>query len=508
MRNGITAAGLRDVPELRYLNADNVARYRAVMKFFYQEYQRLRYWLRPEEVYEGVSAWGVLDNYTLEQCMSDLEQLKNWQNLASRHDGGRAVTIEEYMRKKSLYLLTPYSIEIERMLETLETIKGYGGSLETTYLDTISECLLAIRRNVGDFKSGEALGLWEKLFQAFKQMHENAADFIGSMNSIQAEEMMATDAFLAMKDRLTDYLQHFVRGLQQSAYQIEGHLQQITPAIRDLFLEQAVEDEMAKPRLEAGPTREELLEQWTRGWMNLRRWFLGDDREISELQQLERATKDTIAKVVRSALRLQERKRSGVSRRKDLEWLARRFDQTESLDEAHRLAAYVFGLFPGRHLQGEDSRVRTTDRADAAMWEEPPSVRGIRSRSLKRPGKGEAEPVRSDEERKRKHREIVEAQLREERELLERLAGRGRVSLAEFGVLNPRERLRLLSWIGRCTASHKRSFVTSDGYRITLAEAEPGRRVTLRCTDGDLEMPDYTLIFEHALKERMAKANG
>lgn len=508
MKNAITPAGLRDVPELRYLNADNVARYRAVMKFFYLEYQRLRYWMRPEEVHEGVAAWGVLDHYTLEQCMSDLEQLKNWQNLASRHDGGRAVTIEEYMRKKSLYLLTPYTIEIERMLETLETIKGYGGSLETTYLDTIAECLLTIRKQVGDFDSGEALACWDRLFQSFKQMHENAADFIGSMNSIQAEEMMATDAFLAMKDRLTDYLQHFVKGLQQSAYQIEGHLQLITVAIRDLFLEQAVEDELAKPRLETGPSREELREQWTRGWSNLRRWFLGDDREVSELQQLERATKDTIAKVVRSALRLQERRRVGVSRRKDLEWLASRFDHSESLEEAHCLAAYVFGLFPARHLQGEDSRIRTTDRPDAAAWDEPPQVRGIRSRSIKRLGKGEAEPVRSDDERKRQHREAVEAQLREERELLERLAARGAVALEQFGVLAPRDRLRLLSWIGRCTASPKWSFVTSDGYRITLAKASDDKRVTLRCTDGDLELPDYTLSFEFALEERKAKANG
>lgn len=506
MKNGMSAAGLRDVPELRYLNADNVTRYRAVMRYFYQEYQRLRYWMRPEEVYEGVNNWGVLDSYTLEQCQADLEQLKNWQNLASRHDGGRAVTIEEYMRKKSLYLLTPYSIEIERMLETLETIKGYGGSLETTYLDTISECLLSIRGNVGAFAAGEALQCWDKLFQAFKQMHENAADFIGSMNSIQAEEMMATDAFLAMKDRLTDYLQHFVKGLQQSAYQIEGHLQQITPNVRDLFLEQAVDDELAKPRLDEVQSREELLDRWTRGWMNLRRWFLGDDREASELQQLERATKDTIAKVVRSALRLQERRRVGVSRRKDLEWLAVRFEQAESLEEAHCLAAYAFGLFPGRHLQGED--VRTTDRADAAMWQEPPIVRGIRSRSRKRLGKSDAEPVRSDDERKRQHRAIVEAQLREEREYLEQLASLGNVRLEQLGVLEPRKRLRLLSWIGRCTASPSRSFVTSDGYRITLSAAKAGERAVLRCTDGDLDMPDYVMTVEYALTERRATDNG
>jgi hypothetical protein len=77
MDNMLSAAGLRAVPELSYLNAANVVRYRAIMRFIYIEYQRLMYWLRPEE------------SYTIDMCLSDLEQLKNWGNLASRHDGGR-----------------------------------------------------------------------------------------------------------------------------------------------------------------------------------------------------------------------------------------------------------------------------------------------------------------------------------------------------------------------------------------------------------------------------------
>ncbi|TGU53239.1 DUF2397 family protein, partial [Mesorhizobium sp. M00.F.Ca.ET.186.01.1.1] len=100
MDHSMSPAMLRGVPEFRYLNADNVARYRAVMRYFYQEYQRLRYWLRVEEVFEGVKLWGILEGYTVEQCQADLEQLKDWRNLASRHDGGRAQTVEEYMRKK------------------------------------------------------------------------------------------------------------------------------------------------------------------------------------------------------------------------------------------------------------------------------------------------------------------------------------------------------------------------------------------------------------------------
>lgn len=49
----LTFQTLRSVPELKYVNAENVVRYRAIMRFFYQEYKRLRYWMKPEEVFAG-----------------------------------------------------------------------------------------------------------------------------------------------------------------------------------------------------------------------------------------------------------------------------------------------------------------------------------------------------------------------------------------------------------------------------------------------------------------------
>jgi uncharacterized protein (TIGR02677 family) len=482
----MTPAGLRSVPELSYLTAANVARYRAVMKFMYMEYQRLNYWLRPEEIYAGVQAWGVLDGYTLEQCLSDLESLKGWGNLASRHDGGRALSVEEYMRKKSQYLLTPYAIEIERMLESLEKVKGYGGSLETTFFDTIAACIQEIRARSMDFEPGEALRNWEKLYEAFKTMHENAADFIASIHSIQAEEMMATEGFLALKDNLVIYLQHFVKGLQRSAYRIEGQLQRIGDGLRDAYLEKVLEDELIKPRLEEGKTRDELWLEFQQGWNNLKRWFVGDDNALSELTLLERATKEAIAKVVRSAVRLQERRRGGVSRRNDLEALGRRFAIMEDLDEAHKLAAYAFGLFPTRHLQGQDER--HTERADASTWDEPPNVRLVRTRSRKRSSRSAQEPIRAQDAKREAYREQLLLQREEERAFVEKMRGFGQVRIAGLPRLKAHERIRLLQWIGRCTASTSRAFVTADGFRISLTIPEEEEEAVLRSEDGDLMM--------------------
>ncbi|MBB6672190.1 TIGR02677 family protein [Cohnella nanjingensis] len=491
MNERISPSALRAVPELNYLNAINVARYRAIMRYMYLEYQRLKYWLKPEEIYEGVQTWGILDGYTLDLCLSDLEQLKSWGNLASRHDGGRALSLEEYMRKKSQYLLTPYAIEIERMLESLEKVKGYGGSLETSYFDTIAACVRQVRENTGRMDEGESLRNWELLYGAFKTMHENAADFIASLNSMQAEEMMATDGFLAMKENLVNYLQHFVKSLQRNAYRIEGQLLKITNPHIELYLTHVTEDELSKPRLEEAKSGEETLLELRQGWRNLMRWFVGDEAGQSELTLLEKAAKETIAKVVRSAVRLQERRRGGASRRLDLETVARRFAELDSLEEAHRLGAYVFGLFPSRHLQGEDRR--ETERSDASTWDEPPNIRLIRSRSRRRAVRGASEPMRNQSAKREAYREQVQEMLAEEQAFVDRMLAYGSVSISELAPMNGKERMRLLQWIGRCTAAASRTFVTADGCIVAVRSPAAGETGVLRCNDGELVMPDYRI---------------
>jgi uncharacterized protein (TIGR02677 family) len=505
----LTSRALRSIPELKYVNAENVSRYRAIMRFFYQEYKRLRYWMKPEEVFDGIARWGVLPDYTLEQCMADLEQLEQWGNLASRHDGGRAATLEEYMKKKMQYLLRPYSIEIERLLETLERVTGYGGSLESNLFDLIAEKLFAVRGMAWEHSPESAHELWTTLYDAFKRLHENAADYIASLQTTKAEEMMVAESFLVYKDRLTHYLRSFVQALQRSAYKIEGNLEQISNGVRDLFLERVAEAELDKPRLEDVPPKDVLIGELRQGWQNLRRWFLGDGASPSELTLLERSTKEAIARIVRSVIRIQERKRSGVSRRKELEYLAAWFDRLESLDDAHRLAGLVFGLFPTRHLQGED--LRHSDRADQSMWEEVPTMLTLRSRSRKRTGKHETEPVPENEERKRRQREAYRRRQAEEWEAIRWLVERGRLKVSELGVVPSATRLRLLQWIGRCNSAPLHTFVTPEGVKITMTNAKTEQRTMLVSEDGELDLPDYEFVFtltDAAFREATAGEEG
>ena len=61
--------------EVKYLNAENVGRSSCIMRIFFQNYEKLKYWLYQEEVYEQMCQDPLWAEYKLEQCQQDLAML-------------------------------------------------------------------------------------------------------------------------------------------------------------------------------------------------------------------------------------------------------------------------------------------------------------------------------------------------------------------------------------------------------------------------------------------------
>ncbi|WP_062309402.1 DUF2397 family protein [Alicyclobacillus sendaiensis] len=59
---------LKSLSEFKYLNAENVSRYHLIMRVFYENHMKRRYWLRPLDVHGAVLHTGLIQDYTLEQC--------------------------------------------------------------------------------------------------------------------------------------------------------------------------------------------------------------------------------------------------------------------------------------------------------------------------------------------------------------------------------------------------------------------------------------------------------
>lgn len=100
--------------EAKYLNVDNTDRYRPIIRLFYLNYEKLKYWIYQEEVYEELKEDPYFQEYTPEQCQQDLTALTAWGNLITTQDTRRVTTIEEFKNKKFRYQLSKATVEIER----------------------------------------------------------------------------------------------------------------------------------------------------------------------------------------------------------------------------------------------------------------------------------------------------------------------------------------------------------------------------------------------------------
>ena len=69
---------IKPLTEAKYLNADNVSRYRCIMRIFFEHYEKLKYWLYQEEVYEEMIQDPLFADYRPEQCQQDLTMLTEW----------------------------------------------------------------------------------------------------------------------------------------------------------------------------------------------------------------------------------------------------------------------------------------------------------------------------------------------------------------------------------------------------------------------------------------------
>lgn len=92
---------IRPLTEAKYLNADNVSRYRCIMRIFFEHYEKLKYWLYLEEVYEEMIQDPFFADYRMEQCQQDLMMLTEWKNLNTIQDTKKVASIEEFKNKNT-----------------------------------------------------------------------------------------------------------------------------------------------------------------------------------------------------------------------------------------------------------------------------------------------------------------------------------------------------------------------------------------------------------------------
>ena len=479
--------------ESRYLSAENADRYRSIMRLFYLHYEKMRYWLYQEEVFEELKAESYFADYTMEQCRQDLNALTGWKNLSTLQDTRNVKSIEAFKNKNFRYQMTEYSVEIERMVVRLENLLVEGASLEPALLDRL-------RIQIGKMEETAALeadqvhAWWNDLNHDFMRLNQNYQDYMRELNSVRAEELMRTQEFLVFKDRLIDYLRSFVRSLQMNVGKIEQHLKKADPRMTAELLDKVIQFELSVPRLDTEVTEQQIRERMEGRFQSILSWFVGTSGEESEAAKVFDTTNEIIRKITRYAARISEAGNGGANRREEYQKLASMFGKCQDIREAHCLSAMVFGIEKPLHLKGDFHR--QTDSINSGVYEEAPLCMTIapRVRTYKEKAKRAVIADRSKEkqeaktavlERERRNREVLQAYIKD-----------GRLDFAKLPVLEPYVRNVFLLWLSKALENKSRTAKTEDGRHYTVEEQETGKRCVLQCTDGSFSMPAFSIIFE------------
>ena len=483
----------KQIQEARYLNVENSDRYRSILRLFYLNYEKLKYWMYQEDVYEELTEDIYFSEYTMEQCQQDLSVLVSWGNLATIQDTRKVTTIEEFKNKKFRYQLTETAVEIERMVLRLENLFIEGSSLEPTLLERLKLSLLKV--NSMSLENTETIyGWWNDLNNDFIRLNQNYQDYMHELNSVKAEEMMKTKEFLVFKDRLIEYLRSFVKALQINATTIEQSLRQVNPNYVTTILEKVTEYELSIPRIDVEVNGDEIYERMKGRWDNIFRWFIGMDGTESESVKVFDTTNEIIRKITRYATRLSEQNNRGANRREEYRKLSQMFAKCENIYEAHRLSAVVFGMEKPLHLKGDI--VRKTESFNSGIYDEEPYEITItpRVREYREKSKRSVMIDRTAEKEAVRLAEIAKQEA--ERKLRSQYIQGNCLDFSALPEIAPQVRDVFLCWLSKGLETKNLRAKTDDGKEYYIEEKEPQESCILQCTDGTFRMPAYRIIFE------------
>ena len=488
----------RKVQEAAYLTADNAGRYRPIMRHFYEQHGMHKYSLTLDEVREHLRAQGEAA-YTDEQAEQDLRQLVDWGNLTAEQDRSRVRTVDEWLRRRLRYQVTPYGVEFERLLVQLEQAHGTGGSLDPTTLDSLwhklKELDATLAPGAQQPESQEYLQhvrrLWLDAYGYFDTTGNDAADYLAEMHRSRPEDLNELSAFLAFKDVLLQYLGSFLNSLMHYAEQIRSLLsgwsaRQVDKHLVSLLVlhdtRYTVDPDGLPP--EGATVRAHYQQQLD----VLGDWF----RRRGGVELLRSKTADAIEMVVRHSQRLMERRRGGLSRRRELEDLARCFAVCrDDREAAERLAGLAFGAIAPRHLLGSLEAHAMEERQ--SVWVGAPMEIPLGRIKGGRQAKARSAPMRDvSMEQQAALLDEVERR-RAEAVLWDGLFARGDVKLGDLELQDAAIRSRLLDLVGRCLASPDGTALASDGTQIRLVPPAQSAVGQLRSPDGVLFLPRFTL---------------
>jgi len=485
---------LKKVPESTYLSTEKTEKYRAILRYFYIQHERLKEDLVPEEILTYLKESPHFSVYPLDELKLDLTTLVKWGNLYAQQESGRVKSIEEFNNKRFRYSITPYTVEFERMLMRFEQdSETFKGSLERNQFERFAQVIRKIRQIItapAHNAPEEAHQVWDDIVTYFKKITQNTSDYFAYLRNENATEYMQSEAFLLYKDRFTNYLREFIKALYRTVASIQSVMTDLLTTDLTQFFMLVATHEATIFRFETWDddlfTKECLLT-----WENIRAWFLGDTHGNSQYENVLAQTNEAITRLTNIVQRLGERNRSGASRKDDYLHLASWFLRSADVDEAHKLSAVVFGLTHTLHIYSDYS---PTDDIYVDSWDEAPMDYGRNYRDTAKRTAMKASALIDRKAQKEQYKADYLKGQKHERNIIETYLDNDIIVVEALPVVEPFIRKLFLTWIGKAMIQDSNIIKTEYG-DIVEVEFDNARQITLKAHDGEMIMPAVTFKY-------------
>lgn len=485
---------LSPIMETSYLTAQNVRQYRAIMRLFFREYEKMHFQLYKEDVLELLHRQEEFADYTMAQLLQDLDALVGWKNLTPLQDPRKVYTIEDYKNKQYRYTMSEHAVEIERLTVRLENLFLESGNLSTNLFRRLEDNLEAAEVLNGQ-KGKEINEWWSNLQEDFKRLNQNYQDYLREFYSGRAEKLLKSVEFIIHKDRFIAYLKEFIQEMQVHAVKIAKIIKKREAVIENSLLEKVVSSEMEIPRaLSDGERRreEDIREQVYGKWESLKGWFLPTGGRECESSKVLAITNDIIRSMIQNAALIVQLQNWGVSRKEDYQNMLQMFLNCQTMEDAHKLSAHLFGIQQIEHFKIRDER--ETDSINQSVYEEAASAVYLKPHTRTYREKKDRTGFTDKSLEKLSQRLQYLKQIERERREMMGYIKDGKLEVEGITEKVPESvRQTLLQWISQAALSPSGRGRTEYGQEFIL-KRDAGYCV-LKCEDGDLKLPRYTLWF-------------
>ena len=486
----ITEKQVKQIDETKYLTETNAYRYRPIMRYFLEQYEKIEYWMYKEDVYNTLKESDFFSGYTIEECERDLETLAEWKSLDRIQDTKSPESLDEFKNKKYRYQMTDYAVAIERLVIELENMQIKTSSLEPKSFEKIKNYIKQLE-NIYEMNDVSINELWFNLNTEFKSMNENYQDFFKKFNEAKTEELLQSDLFLKFKSEMIRYLKDFIQGYQQNSYFIIDYIKSINEEKIDFLMNQLITYQKKVPKLVPDFDFDKLKSNNYGKWNSICKWFLGTNTSISEGNKLINATGNIIARITKYASSLAELHGNMTNRKEEYKHLCKLFDKM-SLEDCHKLSSQVIGIESVRHFNGTSNNL--TDQIikviDSTPIEIPISPRNKKTKQI---------IVISPIVDKKLEKENILIKYREEqnknKEMLKLLIKNKQINLKGNLDLTTKQRKYILKLLNNRENSHESEF----GYNYFI-EKQDGK-CYINSEDGTLLMNSMLIKFEGEINE-------